>query len=228
MKKSKIETNFKENRITLTFSKIVTKKDLNSIYTDIRFDAADLQPGYNVIADFSKTKIMYLNAISVFRNIFNFLISKNCGEIIRVLQDNRVLHKQLLNLVLLAPAHVPNYAPTVDAAKSKLKAMQRRNGIRFNMLQHPIEIIVNDQRVSGGIKNISTSGIAIVANQFEPEIDGIVEVNFELKNSKKEEVNFSIQSRIVRMEDDLFAVTYVDLDDATKKSLWNCIVVSGN
>lgn len=227
MKKSKIETNFKENCITLTFSSVVKKKDLNSIYTDIRFDAADLKPGFIVIADFSRTKIMYLNAIGVFRNIFNFLITKDCGDIIRVLQDSRVLHKQLLNLVLLAPSHVPNYAPTVEAAQAKLKKMQKRDGIRFSLLQKPIEIIVGEQKYSGGIKDISTSGVAILTDQFKPEKDSTVKVVFDLKNSKKEEMNFSIQSRVVRVEEDLFAITYVDIDDVTKQNLWNCIVVSG-
>ncbi len=229
MKKSKIETNLKENRITLVFAKILTKKDLDSVYTDVRFTVNDLKPDFNVISNFSETKFLYLNALGVFRKIFNFILSNDCGDIVRVIQDNRIIHKQLLNLALRVPGHVPNYAPTIDEAEAKLKKQQKRDGLRFNLLKHPVELTIESQTFHGTIRNISTSGSVIITNNvLKPEKNSIVEVIFKLQDSKKEEINFSIKSRVVRTENDLFAVTFINVDESTKKILWNCIVVSGN
>ncbi len=95
--KSEVISNIENNKITLQFAKFITKKDLDSVYTDIRFAVSDLKSGYNVISDFSNTTLLYLNGLGVFRKIFNYILTNESGEIIRVIQDNRIIQKQLLN-----------------------------------------------------------------------------------------------------------------------------------
>ena len=80
--KSKVETSLEENMVTIVFPKILTKKELNTIYTNIRFAVTDLKPGFNVISNFSQTKFVFLNALGVFRKTFNFILSSDSGEII--------------------------------------------------------------------------------------------------------------------------------------------------
>ncbi|MCP4343317.1 MAG: PilZ domain-containing protein [Desulfobulbaceae bacterium] len=217
-----------KNTITLNFSKILTKKELDTIYTDVRFAVADLKPGFNVISDFSQTKLLFLNGLGVFRKIFNFILSSDSGEIIRVIQDNRIIHKQLLNLSLQIPGYVPIYSPSIEEAEAKINQTQKRNGLRFNVLQHPVEFNFGGQKHTGTIINISTSGSAIMTNKVQPEINSVVEIKFSLQDQKKQSNNFSIKAKVVRTESYVFAVTFMDVDEANKNNLWNCIIASGS
>lgn len=226
--KSKVESSLSENRITLTFPSILTKKELETIYTDVRFASTTLQPGFNVISNFFQTKFLYLNALGVFRQIFNFILSNDSGEIVRVIQDNRIIHKQLLNLALRVPGYVPIYAPTIEEAKTKIHQKQKRNGLRFNLQQHPVEFLIEGQSYNGTFINISTSGSAIVTNKLQPKINSVVEIVFNLHDQKKQSNNFSIKSRVVRTESYVFAVSFLDIDEASKKKLWDCIIASGS
>lgn len=225
--KSKVETSIMENRITLIFSRILRKKELDSIYTDVRFATKDLKPGFNVISDFSETKLLYLNGLGVFRKIFNFILSNESGEIVRVIQDNRLIYKQLLNLSLRAPGYTPVYAPTIEKAQAKIKQAERRNGLRFNLLQHPVEFLIGGEKHDGAITNISTSGCAILSNSLQPEMNSPVEVIFSLNDQKRQSRRFSIKSKVVRVENDVFAVSFIDIDKNNKNNLWNCIVTIG-
>lgn len=227
-KKSKIQTSLSENTITLHFAKVLTKSGLEAIYTDIRFATADLQEGFNVISDFSETKLLYLNALGVFRKIFGFILSSESGEIVRVIQGNRIISRQLLNLSLRVPGYTPVYATSLEDAKSKFKKPKRRHGLRFNLLEHPVKIIIGEENHHGTITNISISGSAIFADSIAPEINSVVELAFELKDSKRQPNQFSIKSRVVRAEDNLFAVSFMDINESTRKKLWNCIVTCGD
>lgn len=227
MSELKVETNLDDNGIILHFSKILRKKELNTFYTDVRFAVADLKPGFNVIANFSQTKLLFLNGLGVFRKIFNFILSSDSGEIVRVIQDNRIIQKQLLNLSLRIPDYIPIYAPTIEEAEAKINKTQKRNGLRFNLLQHPVEFFIDGQKHNGTIINISTSGSAIEINKLQPEINSVVDITFSLYDQKKQLNNFSIKSRVVRVESYECAVSFMDVDEASKKNLWNCIINSG-
>jgi hypothetical protein len=227
LNKSRIETNISENRITLIFAKILTKKGLDTFYTDVRFATADLKPGFNVIASFSQTKFLFLNGLGVFRKIFNFLLSSNSGEIIRVIQDNRIIYKQLLNLSLRIPGYAPVYASNIEEAESKINKPERRNGLRFNLMEHPVLYCIDGQKHNGIIKNISTSGCAILTTEIQPDIRSVIHIMFSLNDQKKQSKDFSIKSMVVRAEDDLFAVSFMGIDKTQKEALWNCIVITG-
>lgn len=88
--KSKVVTTIGDNKITISFFGIITSRELGSIYTDVRFGVADLKPGFNVLADFTDCKFLYLNGLITFRKIFSFLLPSECGEMIRIIDHNRV------------------------------------------------------------------------------------------------------------------------------------------
>lgn len=224
--KSKVETSLAQNRIFLQFSKILTKTDLDSVYTDVRFAVADLKSGFNVISDFSQTRFLFLNGLGVFRSIFNFILSNDSGEIIRVIQEDRIIYKQLLNLSLRTPGYVPIYSPTVEEAESRIKALDKRNGLRFKFNQHPVEYLMDGKKLNGAIINISVSGCAIMNNEMQPELNSVIEVIFRLHDQKKQNHSFSIKSRVTRVESYAFAVSFMGIDKVIKKNLWNCIITS--
>ncbi len=226
-KKSKVTSNIEANKITLQFSKFITKKDLESVYTDVRFAVSDLKSGYNVISDFSNTTLLYLNGLGVFRKIFKFILTNDSGEIIRVVQDNRIIHKQLLNLFLKMKGYKPIYASTVEEAEAKIKISEKRNGLRFYFEQHPVQFSLSGSNNQGKIINISTSGCAIMTSDTLPCVNDNLEILFNFEDKTRGSNEFKIRSRVVRSENDTFAVSFSVIDRKVKNDLWKYIVAAG-
>lgn len=214
--------------MALFFSGIITKKNLDNLYTDVRFGVSDLQPGFNVISDFSSCKLLYLNGLGTFRKIFNFILTNNSGELVRVLQSNRLIHKQLLNLALRGQGYKPIYAPTIEAAEAKLKKNVKRDGLRFHFNQHPVEYIMGDTKNNGHIINMSTSGCAIMTNDPPPKIHSEVVIKCVFNNKSDSPNVFNIKARVVRAESYTFAVSFSGIDKNQKNDLWKNIVLEGN
>ncbi len=227
-KKSKVVTDIESNKMTLSFSGTITKKDLDHLYTDVRFGVSDLQPGFNVISDFSKCKLMYLNGLGSFRKIFNFILTNNSGELVRVLQSNRLIHKQLLNLALRMQGYKPIYAPTIEEAEAKLKQNVNRDGLRFHLNPHPVDYINGDTKNKGHIINISTSGCAIITSNQQPKVNSELLIKFDFNNQSDSPNSFNIKARVVRAESYSFAVSFIELDKNHKNNLWKSIVLAGD
>ncbi len=98
MNTSKVITDIEKNRLYITISGRVSKKDLTKLYTDVRFGVGDLQPGFDVITDLSECKLAALSGIPTFLKITNYLIDNNVGQVIRVLKKNSLIFRQALNL----------------------------------------------------------------------------------------------------------------------------------
>ncbi len=226
-KNSKVVTNIDDNKMILFFTGVITRKELDNLYTDVRFGVSDLQPGFNVISDFSNCKLLYLNGLGSFRKIFNFILTNDSGELVRVLQPNRLIQKQLLNLALRGQGYKPIYAPTIEEAESKLENSVKREGLRFHLRQHPVEYMIGDVKNKGNIINISISGCAIMPSNSQPKINSEVVINFVLNNQSTSPNTFSINARVVRIESYTFAVSFTGLDKKIKNDLWKSIVLQG-
>ena len=79
----KIKNNIKKNRLYFTFSGMPTKEEMDRLYTDVRFNVSDLQPGFDVISDFSECKLVHLNGIKTFVKIMNYLLVNGVGEVVK-------------------------------------------------------------------------------------------------------------------------------------------------
>ncbi len=124
MKKTKrtatITANIKKQRLYITLQGIISKKEAEKIYTDIRFCVSDLDPGFSVITDISDCRIGHLSAITTARKIMNFLVEKKVGQIVRVTGQARVIYLQMLKLSDKSQSYEPQYVSTREEAEALL------------------------------------------------------------------------------------------------------------
>jgi hypothetical protein len=116
----KVVVDTKHNRLYIQFGDRLTKKDIEVIYTDIRFGVADLKPGFSVINDLSKCSIGHLSGAATFKKITNFLTEKEVGRVIRIIGQTSVLFKQITNISDLIAGYKPEYVSTIEEAEALL------------------------------------------------------------------------------------------------------------
>lgn len=223
--KSKVAVDVKNNKLVLTFKGIITKKELSSLYTDVRFGVGDLQKQFCVLSDFSNCTVMNLDALPTFRKILHYIITNNSGEIIRVLPPDQVVSLQIINATIYRSGYRPIYASSIEEAENKFELTAKRDGLRFDLENQPVTILFEEQHFDGLITNISTSGCAITSSTFTAEIDQSVQINFTLTSpTSHESSDFTTHAQVMRAEPDGFAVKFTSLDDDEKNALWCCLL----
>ncbi len=223
-KKSKVVTDIDSNKLALTFAGRITKKELSNLYTDVRFGVSDLQPGFHVISDFSDCKFMYLNGLLTFRKIFTFLITNECGEMVRVINHSRLVSKQILNLALKMQGYKPTYVSTVEEAEEKFKSSEKSEGIRFHLHEKSIELTIDDSTKNGHILNISKNGCVVTSEELQTGVNEEIPISFELMNQRNSSQEFNINAKIVNAESDTFEMKFMNLDKNIKMQLWQCLI----
>ncbi len=117
---STVSANIKKNRLYITLQGIISKKEAERIYTDIRFCVSDLEPGFAVITDLSYGRIGHLSGITTFRKIMNFLLEKQVGLIVRITGQARAIYLQMLKFSDIAQKYEPKYVSTREEAEALL------------------------------------------------------------------------------------------------------------
>lgn len=223
--KSKVVVDINNNRLVVTFNGIITKKELTSLYTDVRFGVGDLKPDYNVLSDFSSCTLMFLNGLSTFRKIFHYIITNNSGEMIRVLPPNRLVSKQIINATLHRKGYRPIYASTLDEAEDKFELSKKRDGLRFDLEEQPLEIVFEDQSYEGSITNLSTSGCAVSSSSFSAAKGQNIHTKFTFATKTSDEPStFNLEAKVMRTDKDGFAAKFTSLQTQDKNILWCCLV----
>lgn len=216
-----VTTDIKKNRLYFTVTGEVSKKDLDRFYTDVRFLVADLQQGFDLIAIYSDCKLAHLSALPTFRKITNFLITNGLHEVIRIMPEECVFVKQALNLTARMQGYKPIYASSLREAEEKLDSIDKRNGLRFHLYQFPVEYQFDGITQNGHIQNISISGCAVSASDITAlSIDKEVKIKIAFDNPDSSQEIFEIVSRVVRVEDDSFAVQFNGFKDEREKLLF--------
>ena len=219
--------NIAKNRLYLDFRGVVTKKKLETLYTDIRFTVADLSPGFDLISDYSECKLLQLDCLPVLKKIIGYLIENGLSEIVRIITDDHVSYKQVLNLNVRIQGYKPIYVASQDEVEEKLNAVIRRKGVRIHLHDVLVEYEVNSQNGSGRVVDISTSGCAIElssdakALNVNDEVE--LQISFGYRTEKPE--TFRIKSHTVRVERNLFAVEFTDFEDEKREHLWKRLLI---
>ena len=220
----KVKVDFAKNRLYLKMSGEMSKKDLEKLYTDVRFSVADLQPGFTVIADYSESSLIKLSGISTYRRLMNYLIKSSVGEVVRVVEDKSILSKQVKNLSSRICSYKAIYSNKLTEADAILDASMKRKGLRFHFSSlHSAEFIANDIHDTGQLLNLSTSGCAISCTSECPPFgeDIRVKLAFACQNNSLHE--FTIKGRVVRAKINEFAVEFQDFEEEQKEKLLNCL-----
>ncbi len=116
----KVIADIAKNRLQITLNGVLLKKDIDNIYTDIRFAVADLQPGFDVITDFSQCKVGYISGIGGFKKIMTYLTDNKAGRVIRIVPARGVIYKQIMNITAAISGYKPIYVKSLEEAEQIL------------------------------------------------------------------------------------------------------------
>ncbi len=224
MNNLKVDVDIHHNRLHFKFTGIATQKAMEGLYTDVRFCLADLKPGFDVISDYSECTLIHLNSIPALKKIMNFLIENGLGEIVRVLQTDKITHKQLLNLATRVQGYKPIYVSNLDEAEEELEKAVRRKGLRVHLHNMPIKYTAGSEEGKGIILNMSMSGCAVKYTTFRPEVETVILLNVTFANKDNSPEIFKIKANVVRVDSDSFAAEFIDFDDKMKKLVWKCLL----
>jgi len=211
----------KRNRLLITVSATASQKEAQRIYTDIRFCVADLQPGFDVITDFRQCTLAHLSAIATMRQIMDYLVTKQPRNIIRVVEKNSVVFKQLLQFITHFQSYKPIYANTLEDADAILANLTQRNGLRYHIFGHRVEYTVGEIKGTGKLIDISISRCRAMIQGLTIPLSTGQEVSIVIPIDHGDTLpsSFTSAARIVRVQDDHFAVQFLDLDDDQKTYL---------
>jgi hypothetical protein len=221
----KVKVDLARNRLYLEISGGLSKRELEKLYTEVRFCVADLQPGFNVIADYSESNLIQLTGISIYRRLMNYLIRSGVAEVARVVDGKSLLFKQVQNLSSRICGYKPFYAQSREEAERILDESMKRSGLRFHYSElPPAEYMVNDTIGTGDILNLSISGCAIGSVSIPPALDAdmTVKITFGGQNGSRHE--FTIKAHVVRTNENGFAVEFQDFDEDQKDRLLYCLL----
>jgi hypothetical protein len=221
----KVKADISKNRLYFTIAGQTVKEDSDKLYTDVRFCVADLKPGFDVISDFSECNIGHLSGVPTFRKIMNFLITKEVGDVIRIINRKSLFFKQVLNLSSRICGYKPIYVSTLEEAEEKLEKSKKRNGIRFHVNHLPVEYIANDMNGKGNILDLSINGCAIEAATLSVSVDEEISIKIIFQQQDAPLDEFIVRASVVRTQgDNIFAVEFKDLDEKIKNQIWKSLI----
>ncbi len=120
-KTSKVTADIQKNRLVILLAGYIRKKELERIYTDIRFCVEDLQPGFDTVTDMRNCTIGYLSGAPVFKKIMDFLRSKDVGRIVRIKGRSRIILHQMSRLTSAFEGYEPIYVSSPEEAEEVLQ-----------------------------------------------------------------------------------------------------------
>jgi len=220
----KVRANIAKNRLHFTIAGKASKADLDKLYTDVRFCVADLKPGFDVITDLSQCTLAHLTGVPTFIKIMNFLIANDVGNVVRIINGNSVIFKQVLNISTRICSYKPIYVSTLEEAEEKLEGAVKRNSIRFQINELAVRYSAHEIQGEGNIYNLSTSGCAIESATTPISVDDEISITFAFKRQAAPADEFIIQAKVVRAESKTFAVAFKDFEDVQKEKLWECLL----
>lgn len=125
MNKSKVTADLKKNRLHVTLVGMLTKKNIESLYTEVRFCVADLKPGFTVINDLTQCRVGSLGGLKTYEKVREFLCSKSVGTVVRVVRKSQVVFKQVSRIIDKSERYRPLYATTLEEAEEKLNELEQ-------------------------------------------------------------------------------------------------------
>ncbi|MBV5319181.1 MAG: PilZ domain-containing protein [Desulfobulbaceae bacterium] len=220
---STVRADIKKNRLCITIASKVNKKELDKIYTDVRFCVADLKSGFDVVTDLSQCTIGHLNSIPTLRKIMAYLTAREPGEVVRIIGKTSLIFKQLLGFTSRFHSYKPIYVSSLEEAEEKLDHATRRNGLRFSINSHEVEYTFDQEQGKGYLFDISTSGCAVQEPTIPVPIDTEITLTLPFNQDSETVSSFTFTAKTIRTEENLFAVQFIDFDDDQKAQFYKCL-----
>lgn len=214
-----VKTNISLNRLYITLSGNVSGKDLDNLYTDVRFGVADLAPGFDVINDLTACSFAKLNGVKTFTKMANFFIANKVKTIVRVVQKKQIVTKQIANYELRKHGYKVIYVQTLEEAEKELESTQDRSSLRFHLLHHPVEYAAESASGSGALLDISITDCAIKADS-PPQPDEEIQLTVNFPEDEKLINQFTCAGKVVWIKNSTFTIEYTDIDEQLQQDLW--------
>lgn len=224
MQKATVKADIKKNRLYFAIEGRLTKKSLDSLYTDVRFCVADLQPGFDVITDLTKCTLTSLSGLPTFIKISNYLITNEVGYVVRVVKDGNLVFKQMLNFAEKFQGYHTITVPSIEEAEKTLEISNRRDGVRLNLKLQPVSYSTETTSGTATLADISISGCAVQGASTPVSMDDELTLTLTFENEGEDIQTLPVTCQVVRSEEGSFAVKFVRLDEEQKKELWKCMV----
>lgn len=217
-------TDIKKNRLYITITGHLSKEQLERFYTDVRFGVADLKPGFDVVNDLRDCTLAALSGMSTFKKITNYLIINRVSRVVRVVDNSKVVFKQILNIGSRMQGYKAVYVETLEDADRELDLSQESEALRFYLRPKLVKYILNGESGEGQLLNISTVGCTIESPSIVLVLGDIISlsINFEKKENLLDE--FSAQGKIVAVDVGEFTLDYIGLDEHQREQLWQRLV----
>ena len=167
--------------------------------TEIRFSVADLQPGFQVVSDYSTCKLAHLSTIPTFRKIMSFLIRGGLSDVVRIMPQNAIICCQIMQLAARFQGYSPICVYSHEEAEQEFAKTEKRNGLRFHLHRLPIQYKIDTTTGEGEIYNISTGGCAAVFSLGLPlsvDMEIIISFSFTEHANSKEIGRASCRERV--------------------------------
>ena len=208
------------NRLLITIAGAIDKAELDRLYTDVRFCVADLQPGFDVITDLSQATLGHLSALPTFRKIMAYLAGNGVRDVVRVMNPDKLIHRQILNHGARVPGYKAMYATSRAEAEAMLGQSAKRAALRFSIPNQTVTLIADGNETVAQVIDISTGGCALLLH--DPPAQGSeVIVAFSLDTH-----HFSLRSRIVRSDENGCAAAFEPADSEEHETLKGCLIAA--
>ena len=216
-----VKVDTKKNRLFLKFSGSVSKKELDKVYTDVRFAVADLLPGFSVINDLTECSLCHINAVATYKKISNYLIRNGVKDVVRIINKESVVLRQFLNFAARFAEYIPMYASTLEEAEELLDKTDKRNRLRLHFAGRlQVEYFADNARGEGHVLDISTVGCKIASPAFPPPVDALIDIVISFNVPETAQKTFNTKAKVVRTDDGGFSVEYKDISEEEKEELW--------
>jgi len=221
----KVRINKGKNRLYVKISGAVSKKALESLYTDIRFAVADLQPGFGLINDLTECKLCHITGVTTYKKISNFLVGNGVRDVIRIINKDSLVLKQFLNFASRYTEYIPIYVNTLQEAEDKLDNSNQKSRLifRFSNLP-PVEYFSKGIKGEGRVRDIATSGCRINSATVVPDINEQLDLALAFNAPGNDPKTFSVKGYVVESENDKFAVEYRELEDDEEDRFWQYLL----
>ena len=175
--------------------------------------------GFDVVNDLSGCSLAALNGIPTFKKITNHLVNNEVGKIVRVIDERKLVFRQLLNLAAKMRGYQTTYVTSLEEAEQELFNAQKQDGLRFCLLDQPVAYIVDGKEGKGEISDISVSGCAIKHDSLSPTMNEFI--SFSTTFQKRENLLkvFETEAKVVWVENNKFAVSFQKVDNDLREQM---------
>ena len=227
-KVSKAVANIAQNRLQVTIVGNLSRKNLDQLYTEIRFCVADLRPGFGVITDLSNCSIASLSGIPTFRKISNYLITNKVGAVVRVIDKKRVVFRQLSNFTAKTKGYKADTCYSLEEAEAALSHAQKRDDLRFVLYEQAVKYSGGTLRGTGVVNDLSTGGCAINTTDEVPAVLDKISISLEFDEHHEIETVFEFKAEVIWVERGSFGVKFEDMENEQKEQLWERLLYESN